>query len=187
MNISQKSNSIQTYTSLLYRKAIHPEFFGIEGRNRIEHAGMEVEGWIFRGGHCARFAFGNVVLAEAVVEHPQTMPERGLMASLLCNGERDHEERMSDQAQFMTTIQTETLSEHLYLGTYKEMLAHARENDSLVSMWTDEVGKPNLSLLDMQRLGNELHIQGYHMRSDCSMVLRTQSMFQAAILGKKLG
>jgi hypothetical protein len=88
---------------------------------------------------------------------------------------------------FMTTIQTETLSEHLYLGTYKEMVTHARENDSLASMWTDDAGKPNLSLLDMQRLGSELHIQGYHLRSDCSMVLRTQSMFQVALNGKKLG
>jgi hypothetical protein len=187
MSITPKTNSIQTYTSLLYRKAIHPEFFGIEGRNRIEHCGMEVEGWVFKGGHCARFAFGSTVLVEAVVENPQTMPERGLMASLLCNGERDHEERLSDHAIFMTTIQTETLSEHLYLGTYKEMVAHARENDSLASMWTDDAGKPNLSLLDMQRLGSELHIQGYHLRSDCSMVLRTQSMFQVALNGKKLG
>lgn len=38
----------------------------------------------------------------------------------------------------MTTIQTETLSEHLYLGTYKEMVAHARESDSVVTVWTDE-------------------------------------------------
>lgn len=78
----------------------------------------------------------------------------------------------------MTTIQTETLSEHLYLGTYKEMVAHARESDSVVTVWTDERGKPNLSLLDMQRYRSEIHIQGYHLRSDCGLVLRTQSMFQ---------
>ena len=46
MSISPKTNSIQTYTSLLYRKAIHPEFFGIEGRNRIEHCGMEVAQYV---------------------------------------------------------------------------------------------------------------------------------------------
>jgi hypothetical protein len=178
MSITPKTNSIQTYTSLLYRKAIHPEFFGIEGRNRIEHCGMEVEGWVFKGGHCARFAFGSTVLVEAVVENPQTMPERGLRASLLCNGERDHEERLSDHAMFMTTIQTETLSEHLYLGTYKEMVAHARENDSLFAAWTDAAGKPNLSLIDVQHFRNEVHVQGYHLRSDCGLVLRTQSMLQ---------
>jgi hypothetical protein len=78
----------------------------------------------------------------------------------------------------MTTMQTETLSDHLYLGTYKEMLAHARESDSLISIWTDESGKPNLSVLDVQSTRTELHLQGYHLRSDCGLVLRTQSMFQ---------
>lgn len=30
----------------------------------------------------------------------------------------------------------------------------------------------------MQRYRSEIHIQGYHLRSDCGLVLRTQSMFQ---------
>jgi hypothetical protein len=75
-------------------------------------------------------------------------------------------------------MQTETLSDHLYLGTYKEMMAHARENDSLYAAWTDAAGKPNLSLIDVQHFRNEVHVQGYHLRSDCGLVLRTQSMLQ---------
>jgi hypothetical protein len=30
----------------------------------------------------------------------------------------------------------------------------------------------------MQSSRSELHLQGYHLRSDCGLVLRTQSMFQ---------
>jgi hypothetical protein len=45
-------------------------------------------------------------------------------------------------------------------------------------MWTDDSGKPNLSVFDMQSTRTELHLQGYHLRSDCGLVLRTQSMFQ---------
>jgi len=129
-----KTTSLQAYTLLVYRKAIHPEFFQIEARKRIEHPQYEFEGWVFKGGHAGRFQFGELCLCEVVVEGGQNLPEKGL-----------------------------------------------------VTMWTDEAGKPNLSLLDMQRLGSELHIQGYHLRSDCSMVLRTQSMFQVALNGKKLG
>ena len=76
------------------------------------------------------------------------------------------------------TSETETLSDHLYMSTYKEMLEHARASDAIMSVWTDEQGKPNLSLLDVQRYRLEVHLQGYHLRSDCGLVLRTQSLFQ---------
>jgi hypothetical protein len=180
-NISaSKSSSLQTYSMLLYRRAVHPEFFGIEARKKIEHGEYEFEGWIFRGGHCARFQYGPLTFCEVVVENPASLPERGLVSSLQCAGERDHEEKLSEQIAYMTTIQTETLSDHLYLGTYKEMLAHGREGtgDCIMAVWTDPNGKPNLSLIDMQRFRNELHLQGYHLRSDCGLVLRTQSMVQ---------
>ena len=36
----------------------------------------------------------------------------------------------------------------------------------------------NLSLVDLQRFADQVHVQGYHLRSDCGMVLRTQSIFQ---------
>ena len=57
-------------------------------------------------------------------------------------------------------------------------MQHARENDSLFAAWTDAAGKPNLSLIDVQHFRHEVHVQGYHMRSDCGLVLRTQSMIQ---------
>lgn len=180
-NISPgKSSTLQTYAMLLYKRAVHPEFFGIEARKKIEHGEYEFEGWIFRGGHCARFQYGGLTFCEVVVENPANLPERGLAASMPCAGERDHDEKLAEQIGYMTTIQTETLSDHLYLGTYKEMLAHGRQGDgnSIMTVWTDAANKPNLSLIDMQRFRNELHLQGYHLRSDCGMVLRTQSMIQ---------
>ncbi|MFO0782569.1 MAG: hypothetical protein U0636_13420 [Phycisphaerales bacterium] len=177
---TNKAQGLQTYAMLLYRRAVHPEFFGIEARKRLEHGDYEFEGWIFKGGHCARFQYAGLTFCEVVVENPANLPDRGLVVSLPCAGERDHEEKLTEHIAYMTTIQTETLSDHLYLGTYKEMLAHGREGtaDCIMTVWTDNHGKPNLSLIDMQRFRNELHLQGYHLRSECGMVLRTQSMIQ---------
>jgi hypothetical protein len=178
MSNPTKASSLQTYHILVFRKALHPEFFGIEGRQRVRHDDYEAESWIFRGGHSLRFQHNGLCVVEVVLEAIDQIPDRGVVATLPCAGERDHEERFADQLLYMTTMQTETLSDHLYLGTYKEMLQHARESDSLISMWTDEGGKPNLSVLDVQATRSELHLQGYHLRSDCGLVLRTQSMFQ---------
>lgn len=173
-----RASSLQGYHMLAFRKALHPEFFGIEGRQRVQHGEYETEAWIFRGGHSLRFTLHGFCMSEIVVEHIDQIPDRGLIAALPCAGERDFEEKVAENILFMTTMQTETLSDHLYLGTYKEMLQHARENDSLFAMWTDGAGKPNLSLVDVQHFRNEAHVQGFHLRSDCGLVLRTQSMIQ---------
>jgi hypothetical protein len=173
-----KVTSLQNYHMLAFRKALHPEFFGIEGRQRVQHGEYETEAWIFRGGHSVRFQLNGFCMSEIVVEHIDQIPDRGLIAALPCAGERDFEEKVAENLVYMTTMQTETLSDHLYLGTYKEMMQHARENNSLLSAWTDAAGKPNLSLVDVQHFRNEVHIQGYHLRSDCGLVLRTQSMVQ---------
>lgn len=182
-----KSTSLQNYHLLAFRKALHPEFFGIEGRQRVQHGDYETEAWIFRGGHSLRFQLQGFVVSEVVVEHIDQIPDRGLVTALPCAGERDFEERVAENLVYMTTMQTETLSDHLYLGTYKEMMQHARENDSLYTAWTDAAGKPNLSLIDVQHFRNESHVQGFHLRSDCGLVLRTQSMIQIVAPKKQAG
>ncbi len=173
-----KSSSLQNYHMLAFRKALHPEFFGIEGRQHVQHGDYETEAGIFKGGHSLRFTLQGFCMSEIVVEHIDQIPDRGLIAALPCAGERDFEEKVAENLVYMTTMQTETLSDHLYLGTYKEMVQHARENDSLFAVWTDGAGKPNLSLIDVQHFRSEVHVQGYHLRSDCGLVLRTQSMVQ---------
>jgi hypothetical protein len=173
-----KASGSHAYAMLLYRRAVHPEFFGIEARRKLLHGDYEFEGWIFKGGHCVRFQYGAISFCEVVVDNPTSLPDRGLAGTLPCAGEHDHEEKVTEQIAYMTTIQSESLSDHLYLGTYKEMLQHGRDSDSLMVAWTEANGKPNLSLIDIQRFRNELHVQGYHLRASSGLVLRTQSMIQ---------
>jgi hypothetical protein len=178
MSFASRATSLQSYNMLLYRQAIHPEFFPISGRQRLEHGEYEFEAWIFKGGHSLRFQFDGGVAIEVVTDQIERLPNRGLVAALPCAGEKDHDQEFGDHIAYMTSIQTETMSDHLYLGTYNELVEHARMTDGLLTVWTDEIGKHNLSLIDMQRYSNEVHVQSYHCRSDCSLVLRTQSIFQ---------
>ncbi len=178
MSFQPKVTSLQAYGMLLYRNALHPEFFGIEGRRRIEHGEYEFEAWIFRGGHALRFQHDGVCLTEIITDQSESLPERGLIATLPCAGEKDHDATFGDRLTYLTSIQTEILSDHLYLGTYKELIEHGQDADSLISIWPDQSSKPNLSLLDMQRFNDQVHVQGYHLRSDCGLVLRTQTIMQ---------
>ena len=179
MNLSSsKSSSLQAYNMLLYRTAIHPEFFQITGRRRLEHSGFEFESWIFKGGHVFRFQHGGSCATEVVTDAFERLPGKGLITTLPCAGEKDHEAAVSDRLVFMTSIQTETLSDHLYNSTYLELLEHGRMCEGLMTVWKDEGNKPNLSMIDLQRYSDQIHVQAYHCRSDCSLVLRTQSIFQ---------
>lgn len=162
----------------IYRNALHPEFFGIDGRRRIEHGDYEFEAWIFQGGHVLRFEHGGVCVSELLTDQPDRLPERGLVTALPCAGERDHEAEFSERVLYMTSMQTETLSDHLFLSTYNELHEHGQMCEGLLTEWTDELGGQNLSMLDLQRFNKEIHIQGYHLRSDCMLVLRTQTIFQ---------
>ena len=41
--------------------------------------------------------------------------------------------------------------------------------------------------IDVQHFRSEVHVQGYHLRSDCGLVLRTQSMIQVVAPKKSAG
>ena len=178
MSLPAKSTSLQAYNMRLYRGVLHPEFFGIEGRYQIKYGEYDFEAWIFRGGHALRFQHEDISLSEIIYDDVESLPERGLVSTLPCAGEKDHEAKFGERMVYMTSMQTEVLSDHLYLGTYQEMIEHARNAQTLLSVWNDHIGKPNMSLLDMQRHRDQMHVQSYHLRSDCGLVLRTQSIFQ---------
>ena len=178
MSFASRATSLQSYNMLLYRQAVHPEFFAITGRQRIEHGDYEFEAWIFKGGHALRFQHDSTVAIEIVTDQIERLPNKGLVTAMPCAGEKDHDQHFGDALGYMTSIQTETLTDHLYLGTYNELVEHARLSDGLLTAWTDEIGRHNLSLIDTQRYSDEVHVQAYHCRSDCSLVLRTQTIFQ---------
>ncbi len=126
MSVQPKVTSLQAYTMLLYRNALHPEFFGIEGRRRIEHGEYDFEAWIFRGGHALRFQHDGLCLTEIVTDDVEQLPERGLVGTFPCAGEKDHDTTFGEQLVYMTSMQTEVLTDHLYLSTYNEMMQHGR-------------------------------------------------------------
>lgn len=179
MTFPSRLTSLQAYNMHLFKGAIHPEFFPISGRRRVQHGEYDFESWIFRGGHVFRFEFDGVCVTEVVTDSLERLPNRSLVITMPCAGERDHEEQFGDHINFMTSMQTETLSDHLYQSTYHELVEHGRMCEGLSIMWADELGRNNLSLIDLQRYADQVHVQSYHCRSDCSLVLRTQSIFQA--------
>ena len=185
MSSQPQTTELQTYNMLLYRGPVHPEFFNITGRRTTTHTDFEFEAWVFQGGHVLRFEHATTTLCEVVTSDSSSLPDRGLVTTLPCSGERDYEEVFGDRISFVTSIQSETLSEHLYLSTYREMLVHGKDPACLTMNWTDEGDHPSLSVIEFQRYSDQVHIQTYHLRGDALTVLRTQSILQAGVDAKE--
>ncbi len=184
MDTPTKLNSLQTYQVILYDRALHPEFFDLKTRRVEKLNGFEFEAWLMNGSHVLRFEVGQHCASELVTDLDRGLPDTGVVAAFLCAGERDFDHPLSDgEINYITTVQTETLSENLYLTTREELLAFGRENEALIHQWDDEVG-PCLSMLDMQRLSTQMHIQAYHLLANQGIVLRTQTIFEQKQVGE---
>ncbi|MEM1186382.1 MAG: DUF2617 family protein [Planctomycetota bacterium] len=178
MNQATKQNSLQTYQVVVYDRALHPELFELRKRRSIEHGGYELESWIMPGGHALRFEHDGACITELVTDQENKLPDTGVVAAFLCAGERDFDTSFDRvKMGYMTTVQTEQLSENLFIATFEEMLDYAGEVDALTHQWDEESGS-GLSVLDVQRFSKEMHVQSYHLIPAGGIVLRTQTIFE---------
>ncbi len=178
MSVGSKSSSTQLFRLMLYRRALHPELFDLRNRRQHRHGEYEVEAWIAPGGHVIRFSVDGQVYSEAVLESGDHLPETGLVYALPCLGEKDYELEPAGRIGYVTTVQTESLTDNLFQATFKEMAEFGQETGALFHEWTDEEGRTNLSLLDTQKYMREFHVQSYHLTGQGGTVLRTQSIFE---------
>ncbi|MGB0766391.1 MAG: hypothetical protein ACPGYV_01630 [Phycisphaeraceae bacterium] len=177
MTINSKSPIAQIPKLMVYKRPLHPELFHFRARRLDRHGDYEVETWLVDGGHVVRFILDGQSLVEAVLEGNDHLPESNLAHALPCLGEKEYEFEDEGKVAYFTTLQTESLTENLYLATYREMKDFASEVDALQFEHETPAG-PNLYVLDVQKYKNEFHVQGYHMTAANGTVLRTQSVFE---------
>jgi hypothetical protein len=178
MSVPVKSPTLQSYQVLLYNRALHPELFPLKGRRVVRHGNYEFEVWVMEGSHLLRFEHAALCACELMTDQEGRLPESGVVSGFLAAGERDFEHRFTkDKVTYMTTVQTETLSENLYVATMAEMLDYGRSSDALTHRWNDGTG-PCLSMIDLQRYNREIHAQSYHLMATGGLVIRTQTIFE---------
>jgi len=172
------SSCLQSYQTVLYSRPLHPEHFTIHNHKEIRFGPYQFEAWIMEGRHLCRFEISGACACEIVSETNSGLPDTGVVESILCAGEREFEHRFArSDLNYMTSVQTEQLSTNIYLSTFEELDEFAREEDSLVYRWDDEMG-PCMSILNIQRFAKEVHVHSFHLIAREGLVLRTQSLFE---------
>jgi len=180
MDLTANQLHTQSYQVVLYRRALHPELFDLRDRRVVGMGEYELESWIMPGNHVLRFGFGELCASELVIDREDDLPSTGVVTAFPCAGEKDYEHLFeAERVNYLVTVQTEVLSEKLYLSTHREMTEHVRENESQTFAWDCDSG-PNLSILDVQAFHSEVHIQSFHLVASGGFVLRTQTIFEMA-------
>ncbi len=181
MSVSHKSSTIQSFRLMAYSRPLHPELFDLQARRIDRHGDYEAENWLTPAGHVVRFSFAGEIMTEAVISNADHLPEIGLVHALPCLGEKEfqYEPKPDGKIGYVTTIQTEALSDNLFGATLREMKDFARETGSLSHSYIDKEGAACLSVLDTQKYRREFHLQSYHLLGSANLVLRTQSIFEA--------
>jgi len=178
MSLTNKSPSVQTYRLMLYQRPLHPELFGIQDRQAFTQSDYEVECWMIPGGHILRFQGGGQCLSEVVVDQGPQLPQRGLLQALPCLGEKELEESVNDSVRYISSVQTELLSDNLYAATLAEMREFSKHHGTMHYEWVDAESSSNLSVFSVERYKKEVHTESYHLIGGAGFVLRTQSIFE---------
>lgn len=178
MSNQVKPNGVQTHHAVLYDRALHPELFPLRVRKVLSGGPYELEVWLMQGAHLLRFQHARHCVCELLIEQDRDLPSTGIVTAFLCAGEHEFEHRFArDGTTYITSVQTETLSENQYLATLDEFSMFRGDGQQLVHSWRDDAG-PCLSIVDVQQHNREAHAQTFHLVAASRLVLRSQTIFE---------
>src|SRR6187549_298887 len=167
-------------TLLLYQRTLHPELFKILGSEQVSRRAYDADIWLVEGGHVITLTAGKNTLTEVIVtpQEPQ-MPDRGLLQTIPCRGERYHEMTAGENIKYMISTQEEQLTQTLYDATRYEIATYAAKRE-LMSAETParEDNGAVLSVLDIERRSHELLVQSFHLFDENQMVIKTQGIIE---------
>jgi hypothetical protein len=166
-------------TLLLYQRTLHPELFKIFATEQVTRRAYEADIWLIEGGHVISFSAGKTTLAEVIVTGAHQLPDRGLMQSIPCRGEKYHETMIGTNVKYMISTQEEQLTQTLYDATKQEIHSYAAKRELMYSdnPATGDMGG-SLSVLDIERRSHELLVQSFHLSDDNQMVIKTQAIIE---------
>src|SRR5213595_2019880 len=137
-------------TLLLYQRTLHPELFRILGTERVQRRAYEADIWLVEGGHVISFTANKNTLSEVIVTNYEPLTDRGLLQTIPCRGEKNHEMMSGGNIRYMISTQEEQLTQTLYDATKQEIASYAAKRELMTAETAagPETGA-SLSVLDI--------------------------------------
>ncbi len=200
---SNRHPLVESYQFLLYSSAVSDNGFDFVDRRTIRKRRYEIDAWVGRGGHRVCFRAGDVCVTDIVVPSGAGWPEENRLGSFGCAGDHECAYFIGGQIEYTGAVQAEILKEHQYGFFLDEMVEYARQVKALMIKW-DHVegaggvggegagnqgdseggvsglglGASSVSVISLQPMAGEAHVQAWHLDGSCGLVVRTQAIFE---------
>jgi hypothetical protein len=178
MALGQKQ-SLRTMNLVVYSRPLHPELFEIHREQRIDQAAYDAAIWITGCAHVVRFSVGPDTISEVMAESHDELPERGLVASFQCRGEKQHEYDNGHGLHYQMSLEVEAMSEKLYAKTQNDLELGSAKGGLLVQFPQWRVGDLTpFCYVDYHVTPMSLQVFAYHAFPDELTMVKTQSIFE---------
>ncbi len=164
---------------MVYSRALHPELFEIHHDHRIVKEHYEVQMWITGLSHLIGFYREDAAVTEVIAGVDAMLPHRGKLMSLPFRGERDEQFDHADGIRYLTSFQTEQMSQRVYAKTHQDLLDQADQRGLFVPFpqWASNSVAP-FTYVDYEAKPGQLHVFAYHAFPEERTLIRTQSIFE---------
>ena len=171
--------SVKHLKFVVYTRPLHPELFEIHHDHRINQPAFDAAIWVTGCTHVVRFSVGHDTISEVMAQAEDELPERGLVVSFRCRGEKQHQFESDSHLRYMMNLQVETMSEKVYTATHQDLIAAAETRGIYVPIpkWQTSALAP-FCHVEYHTTAESLHIFAYHAFPDELTIVKTQSIFE---------
>jgi len=178
MALGQKQ-SVASLNLVLYNRALHPELFDIYHDCSIVESYFDASIWVTGCSHVIRFSVGDLSITEVIAEADDELPERGLVASFRCRGEKQHQYDHETGVRYMMNLQTESVSEKVYAKVHADLSSSGDKRGLFVPFPQWQVGDLTpFTYVDMRATPRGLHVFAFHTFPEDLTVIKTQTLFE---------
>lgn len=178
MTLGEKQH-LSSLHLLLYSRSLHPELFCYYDQRNFVMKRYECHVAITGVSHLISFHRDEKTLVEVLAESDSVLPERGKLLDLSVRGSKSHCREMADGISYIMNLDTETMSEDVYLTTHLELQKISKRRGMFFDFpgWANGQ-MPAFSFLDCEAKSDQFHVFSFHAFPDKLTLVKTQSIFE---------
>jgi hypothetical protein len=163
----------------LYDRPLHPEFFEIVTRERVDRPHYSLTVLVTPTGHVFEWGNGSAHVVEVMTADGLELPEYGRRMTHPFAGERSGRCRLAAGARYQMCLQVERLDPDLFLRVHNELVHLGKKAGVLVGFRAQAEFGPNpLSLVTVDSIRGGVAVQSFHTYPEEWAVVKTQSLVE---------
>ncbi|MHB1560105.1 MAG: DUF2617 family protein [Isosphaeraceae bacterium] len=179
MGVSSGRSRIADLTFHVFRRPLHPDWFGPKAFRRVEHRGWSADLRIIEGGHAVLFRSGPVCLSEILCGPDTVLPEPGLLFHCRLRHERATHLQPGGVIEYQSCMDVERVAPEVFRHLCEEMtLDPSRTGLFHRFRSANRLAPPPISHLHVDAGAASLSIHAFHTFPDECAIVRTQSLFE---------